>query len=104
MRELRINCKRVYDTGSVYGIGANELIEIRKRLNNISLDIKEIWSGGDSHNFLESFNAHIYDLNNLINFLNGSEKVLKNVALNHNRYNHEFVKRVENNERDKNGN
>lgn len=104
MRELRINCKKVYDTGSIYGIEANEISEIKKRLDKISEEIGESWSGGDSHNFLESFNAHIYDLNNLINFLNGSEKILKNVALNHSRYNHDFIKRVKNNEQEEHGN
>ena len=95
MRKIKFNCKQIYDTGTLYDAKIEEIREIKNEMANISNRIKENWTGDDNHNFLESFNAHIYDLTNIINYLEGNGKIMKDTALNHGKVNEEFFSRIE---------
>ena len=95
MHDIRINCKRVYDVGINFNEEASKLIEIKNNLTGISNRVKEAWTGDDRHNFLESFDAHIYELENIANYLKDDEKLLKNIALCHAQINEDFAKQTE---------
>ena len=100
MRDIKINCKKVYDTGIIYENELEKIKQIKEKLTNISSKIKEEWTGDDNHNFLESFNAHIYDLGNLMTFLEENGKILKDTALEHSQINSSFVAQIERSEKD----
>ena len=95
MRDIIINPKKTYDLGSIYQNNASEITVVLKKLTEISDKISKDWVGDDSHNFTESFNAHIYELNNFINYLNEYSKILKTDALSHSDTDNQFVKEVE---------
>ena len=100
MRKIKINCKRIYNTGVLYSTESNEISQIKRNLSEISERIKKLWTGTDNHNFIESFDAHIYDLTNLINYLDGNGKIMNDTALNHNQINVNFYKKIERSEKD----
>ncbi len=95
MRDIVINCRKVYEVGSLYKNKSDEINIIENNLKKISDNIKSAWSGADSHNFIESFEAHIYELENLKNYLEGNSKLLKNNALEHNQSNNKYASRLE---------
>ena len=95
MRDIMINCKKVYEVGSLYKNKKEEIDMIENNLKSISDNIKEAWTGADSHNFTESFGAHIYELENLKNYLDGNSEILKNNALEHNQSNKAYASRLE---------
>lgn len=104
MGKLVINCRNVYEAGLKYNEKAEEVKEIEKNMTFISNKIELIWQGIDSHNFIESFNAHIYDLKNIESFLSNSGNVMKSVAIEHNEANDVFASKLERIERsDDNG-
>ena len=83
VRGIKINCKRVYETGLKYNQEAEEIEKEQKQLTNIAEAIGEAWTGADSNNFLVSFNNHIKDLDRAVNFLNEQASILKGNALEH---------------------
>ena len=82
-RGIKINCKRVYETGLKYNQKADLVKQEQDKLNKISSNIGSIWTGGDSHNFLVSFNEHIKALDEIADFLNEKANILKGNALEH---------------------
>lgn len=82
-RGIKINCKRVYETGLNYNKEAEMVKQEQDKLNNISSEINNAWTGGDSHNFLVSFNEHIEALDEIIEFLDNNANILKRNALEH---------------------
>lgn len=93
-RNIKINCRRVYNAGSAYLKYANDIKRIQEKMANISNSISEIWNGHDNTNFLIKFGEHITYLNNLIDFLNDKGELLKQNALNHNNADREFLSRM----------
>lgn len=92
---IRINCRKVYDNGVYYQDRSEEIINIQQELNNISSEIESIWGGADGHNFLVSFNTHINNLDQIINFLHDNGSLLKKNALNHNGIDNNFAAKME---------
>ncbi len=93
-RNIKINCRKVYHTGSSYQQSAVQIQNIQAKMREISSNISSIWQGNDSNQFLLKFNNHIEYLNNLVDFLNDKGDVLKQNALNHNRADREFLNRM----------
>jgi len=93
--DIKINCKHVYDVGEKYLKISDELIELQKRLDKISVDILKVWKGPDGNNFLVSFNEHIKSLDPVINFLGGNSEILKTVALDHSGIDTTMAKNIE---------
>lgn len=91
---IKINCKRVYETGLKYNREA-ELIKVEQdKLKEISTSISSIWTGGDSHNFQVSFNEHINALDEIINFLENKSTILKANALDHSTVDNNFMNKM----------
>lgn len=93
-RGIKINCKRVYETGLKYDKEADLIKGEQEKLNNISSEINSIWTGGDSNNFLVSFNQHIKALDEIINFLNTKSGILKGSALDHSNVDNNFSNKM----------
>ena len=83
VKGIKINCKRVYETGLKYNKEADLVRQEQEKLNNISEGIYNAWTGGDSNNFLVSFNEHIKALDEIIEFLENNANILKSNALEH---------------------
>ncbi len=92
---LGINCKKVYDSGKEYIDYHNEIISIRKELEEVSNNISTIWQGADSNNFVSSFNDHIKELNLIINFLGSNGTLLKKTANEHSSIEENFAVDIE---------
>lgn len=97
---IKINCRKVYETGLEYQNDADVIKEKKEKLQEISSSIDEAWTGMDSHNFQVSFNEHIKLLDNLISFLEENQEVLKNSALNHNIVDNNFKSKMKRSELD----
>lgn len=91
---IKINCRKVYDTGLAYEDNAQQLSEIKKSLEDISSSVQNAWNGVDSTNFINKLNNHISSLDYLISFLNDKGKLLKNKAVKHNAVDNEFLSRI----------
>ena len=100
MKALIINCKKVYDSGKEYANYCDEIIDIQKKLDEVSVNIDEIWDGIDENNFLVSFNKHVKDLDLIINFLGSNGILLKNNALKHGNIDDEFATQMERSEKE----
>lgn len=94
VRKIKINCKKVYDTGVAYENNANEIKRMQIRLNNISDNIKLSWHGVDSNNFIARLNSQIVELDKIINFLNNKGALLKSNAINHSTVDSDFLSRI----------
>ena len=80
---LGINCKEVYKNGKDYIEYHNEIIGIKKDLEDVATNISSIWEGTDSNSFVSSFRDHIKELNLIINFLGSNGMLLKKTAKEH---------------------
>ncbi len=89
-RVIKINCKHVYESGLEYENKASEIEKIQKKLIKAGEDIKSIWPSEDGHNFLVSYNEHILELNNIIEFLDEEAYILKGSALEHSNVDNDF--------------
>lgn len=89
-RGIKINCRKVYETGISYHNAAESIKENQRELANISSSIASVWTGGDSNNFQVSFNQHIKALDGIINFVEGKASVLKGNAMEHNHVDNNF--------------
>ena len=92
---IKINCKRVYDNGTLYLSYCDELEKIQKELDESAGKIQEAWSGADCHNFIVSFQNHIKDIDKLINFLGENGELLKKNALDHSSIDTNFASSME---------
>ena len=92
---LRINCKKVYETGVDYTNISEEIIKIQGNLKNSYQAIENNWSGVDSHNFLVSLDKHINDLEQIYSFLNYNGELLKKNALEHGTIDNNFATKME---------
>ncbi len=97
---IKINCRKVYETGLEYENDAEVIRKKAEKLQEISSSIDEVWTGMDSNNFQVSFNEHIKSLDNLINFLEENQEVLKKSALNHNIVDNNFKNKMKRSEID----
>ncbi len=97
---LRINCKRVYETGVDYTNISEEITKIQEDLKKCHEEIENNWSGVDSHNFLVSFDKHITDLTQINKFLNFNADILKKNALEHSTIDNNFATKMERSELD----
>ncbi len=93
-RGIKINCKRVYETGLKYNREAELIREEQQKLSEISNTISTIWTGGDSHNFQVSFNDHIKSLDEVINYLENKAMILKGNALDHSTVDNDFTNKM----------
>ena len=93
-RKIKINCKRVYETGLKYTKQAELIMKEQQKLNAISGEIESAWTGADSNNFLVSFNKHIEELNNIMAFLNNESGILKANALEHSNIDINFTNKM----------
>lgn len=93
-RKIKINCRKVYDTGMYYENISSDLKTIQEKMKKISNGITEAWSGIDSQSFLASFSSHIVSLDFLIEFLNFKADLLKKTAINHNTVDREFSEKI----------
>ena len=89
-RVIKINCKHVYESGLEYEDKAKEIENILKTLVKAGEDIKNIWPSDDGNNFLVSYNKHILDLNDIIEFLDDEAYILKGCALEHSNIDNNF--------------
>ena len=97
-RGIKINCRKVYETGLTYHKAAELIKENQNQLSNISSSIGEIWTGGDSNNFQVSFNQHIKALEEIISFMEGKSSVLKGNAMQHNNVDNTFGSKMKRSE------
>lgn len=89
-RGIKINCRKVYETGLTYDKASELIKENQTELSNISSSIEGAWTGGDSNNFKVSFNEHIKSLDDIISFLEDKANILKGNALDHNTVDNNF--------------
>ncbi len=91
---IRINYGKVYNTGAHYKNVAETIRDKQKELRKILTEIESAWGGVDSHNFAVSFNAHIDDLDYLIDYLDFDSAILKGCSRDHNRSDNNFVEKM----------
>lgn len=91
MHNIKVNCKIVYDSGNNFNDKSERISKIKDRLNESLEKIKGAWEGADGHNFAESFNSHVYELENISNYLKDNGSLFKSIALNHGNVHEEFV-------------
>lgn len=94
MRKIKINCKKVFDTGVFYENKAEEIRNLQKELETIESEISNIWNGQDATIFSLKMGVNTKKLNNIIDFLNESASVLKKVSTNHSSVDNEFAKKM----------
>ena len=92
---IKINCKRVYDNGNIYEKVSEEIVNIQKRLDNISNDISKIWGGADGNNYIVTLNRHIKNFDAVVNFLGFNGDLLKKNALEHGGIDNTFTTKME---------
>ena len=97
---IKINCKKVYDSGMDYISASEEITNIQKRLDKISNEVYDILGGAPGNNFIKSFNEHIKDFDAVINFLGDNGTLLKKNALEHGNIDGIFVTQMERSELD----
>ncbi len=95
MHSIKINYKKLYETSLLFKDEIENVDEIKTKLTEISDNMKDIWTGDDSHNFLESFNSHINDLENVKNYLTATGELLERISLSQNISNEDFIRNVE---------
>jgi exonuclease VII small subunit len=93
-RGIKINCKRVYETGLKYNKEAELVKAEQQKLAEVSNSIGTIWTGGDSNNFQVSFNEHIKSLDEVIVFLENKAMILKGNALDHSTIDNDFTNKM----------
>ncbi len=87
---ILINCRKVYETGEEYLDSSERIKEYQEDFKRTKNKISYIWKGGDSYNFLTSFQSHIDKLTDFINYLEFEGELLKNNALDHNTSDNNF--------------
>ncbi len=97
-KSIKINCKKVYETGLNYEQKAEILKRIQKDLDESKQKIEKSWKGKDYNNFVINFNNHINDLSYFINFLTNKGELLKNKAINHNAIDNNLSTKIKRNE------
>ena len=100
MSYIKINPRKVYETGMEYHTYADRVITDKAKLNGIKEKVAEIWTGEDSHNFGISFGSHIDELDEVINFLEAKSALLKENAFNHNTSDNNFKTKMERSDMD----
>lgn len=93
-RTIKINCKKVYESGSKYEREAEVIVDIQKKLTEIGEGINEAWGGEDGHNFQVSFDQHIRQFDDIVEFLNDNAYILKGCALEHNTIDSNFNEKM----------
>lgn len=90
--KIKINCRRVFDTGSTYLTQVEEIKEIKNTLKNISSEIANCWHDGiDSINFQNNFNSYIESMDDLTEFLTSEGALLMANALDHSNVDKNFT-------------
>ncbi len=93
-KSIYINCKKVYETGTKYKNIAEEIRQKKRYLEEIVNNINGIWKGTDSAIFQASFSKHIYELNDIISFLEDKSMILKTSALEHSNIDSNFTTKM----------
>ena len=91
---IKINCRKVYQAGLKYDKASEIVKNEQYKLNKISKRIEEIWKGGDSNNFLCSFDEHIKALDDIIRYLEDKSIVLRKKALEHSNADNNFSNKM----------
>ena len=89
-KKIIINPKKVYEMGTKYKNEADEIKYKKRELEEIVYRISQIWKGTASVEFQASFSQHIYELTEIIDFLNDKSIILKASALEHNNNDNNF--------------
>ena len=92
---IKINCRKVYDSGEFYEKYSNDIKDIQKELTKLSDEINEIWGGVDGDNFAKSLENHNKEFNAVVNFLDFNGDLLKRSALEHGNIDNVFTEKVE---------
>ena len=92
---IKINTRKVYDSGVFYRNQADIVLSIRNNLLNIADDISKNYTGVASHNFLVSFKTHVAKLNDVLEVLDENGELLKENALSHGSEDTTFATKVE---------
>lgn len=95
MEKIKINPRKVYETGIKYQQYADDVRTAQSKLRGIREKIGDAWTGEDSHNFQVSFENHINLLDSIVDFLEEKSFVLKENALNHNTSDENFKTTME---------
>lgn len=91
MSKIKINCKKVYDTGLEYENYAEKLIDIKKKLESLSSSISSSWHGKDSAIFTAKLDLNISSFDDLIQFLFDKGYLLKDKSSKHGNTDKKFV-------------
>ncbi|MBR4672187.1 MAG: hypothetical protein IKO78_03165 [Bacilli bacterium] len=100
MAYIKINPRKVYESGMKYHVYADRVIEDQRKLRGIKENVEKLWTGEDSHNFGVSFESHIDELDDIIDFLEEKSMLLKENALNHNTSDNNFKTKMERSDMD----
>lgn len=92
--KIKINCRKVYDTGVSYNKASDSIKESQSNLTTLAGEIASIWKGADGNNFQASFNEHIKSLDTIVDFLEDKSAILKGDALDHNTTDNNFVAKM----------
>lgn len=95
MGRIFINPKVVFKTGMNFSDYADELKDMKKKLNDINDEVQAAWQGESGHDFSETFKSHISEIDGLIEFLEFEARVVKNGAVSHCRLDKEFIEELE---------
>lgn len=92
---IKINTRKVYDSGVLYKNQGEVASSIKNNLMNIADDIEKNFTGPAGHNFLVSFRTHISKLDDVIMILDENGDILKENALGHGSEDNTFASNVE---------
>lgn len=95
MEKIKINPRKVYETGIKYQGYADDVRTAQRKLRGIKERMADAWTGEDSHNFQVSFENHINLLDSIVDFLEEKSFILKENALNHNTSDENFKTTME---------
>ena len=93
-RIIKINCKKVYESGNKFEKEAEVIEQTQKEITKIGEEIATIYQGEDGHNFQVSFNKHISAFDDIVEFLNDKAFILKGSALEHNGVDNNFNEKM----------
>lgn len=100
--KIKINCKKVFDTGLEYENYAERLIDIKNKLENLSSSISSSWQGKDSDVFIAKLDFNISSLDELIEFLFDKGYLLKDKSSKHGATDKKFIDDIKRSDDDAN--
>ena len=87
---FRVNCEQLTSVGDKFIADAEKVDGIIGALRALENEFAESWKGGDSYNFLISFNKHNSELSYLKAFLKNNGEFLKEYSDNHDQLDQDY--------------